>query len=184
MSHGNSSSQRGVTTQRICAELGLAPSTLDNWVKKGLCKPSLVEQRGHRYQRYWTLHDVATVRAVKHLRASGLSVQRIEKVREELRTKWASGLGEMVVLWDGHEVLAVDGLNGVMAVLEQSGQLIFEEVLQVVSVPFAKWLDEADGWAEDVNPVSIAAKRDRRLSAQERAARIEASAHLLRPPPV
>lgn len=170
---------RGVTTQVICARLGIASSTLDHWIAKGLCQPTLLKQRGHRYQRYWTLRDVAVVRTIKQLRASGLSLQKVALVRTQLEQRWDVGLSEMVVLWDGHEVLAVDGMRGVMTVLDEAGQLAFEEVLQVVSVPFARWLDEADGWAQDVDVRDIQDKRTARLRRLSREAQDDAAARLV-----
>lgn len=67
-----------------------------------------------------------------------------------------------VVLWDGHEVLAGDGILGVNDVLDHAGQLVLDELPQVGCRPFAKWLAQADLWADDT-PADLQRKRDARV---------------------
>ena len=129
--------------------LRVPASTLDYWIKLGICSPMPGTSRGRRYQRYWSLRDVVIVRTVKLLREAGCSLQLLRKAQRELRDSWDTDLASAVLFWNGSDLITVDDAGNLMALVEQSGQLALQEPLRFVSVPLARWLDEVTTTSKD-----------------------------------
>lgn len=159
-----------ISTQAIVRNLGVAPSTLDYWISKGLCGPSLVAGRGQRFQRFWSISDVVVVRVIKRLRESGATLQQVRRVQAELEQRWGASLKDSVLVWDGHDMIIVDKRGDVMKLLEQSGQFAIEEALRLVSMPFATWLAETRKWSDvpELDVEELETKRRLRIELLQR----------------
>lgn len=137
---------RAVRTSTLCATVGLAPSTLSYWVRVGVVKPSLIGSTGKRYERWWSLDDVISVRTVKALRDSGCPLQKVRKAVTLLRSL-PSPLAANRLVWDGEDVFIQDQLGTVVSALRRPGQL----VIQATVLPLGQWENEGDHLAEDLN---------------------------------
>ena len=76
----------GMFSMRETAKLSGVPLfTLQNWCTKGLVQPTLNLGPGKGLGKKFSLRDLIGLRAVRELRESGVSLQRVRKLAEALR---------------------------------------------------------------------------------------------------
>jgi len=153
----------GVATPEVLKLCGVSPSTLANWIKADLCRPSILGQDGQRAVRYWSVQDVVTVRTIKALRDAGCSLGTVRKVAAALDAGWNATMADSVLLWDGRDVLTMDTAGNVVSVIRRTGQsMIRQTVMQLTTFPLGAWVQEAESRATPVDVEQIREQRRRR----------------------
>lgn len=149
-------------TPTLLALLKIPPSTLNYWVEKGFCSPTLDAGSGRRATRYWTVEDLVVLRAIKELRSAGCSLQLVTKIEGRLRTSFHRGLSNAVLYYNGQDVFVEDA-GVVVSLIREAGQAVFTETLQIAAHPLSPWVEEGRSRAKMVDIESI---RERREAAQ------------------
>lgn len=159
--------QRGMPTPEVVVLCGVPASTLANWVKRGLCKPSLADSGGRRRAtQYWSVRDIVMVRAIRTLRDAGCPLAVLEKASRVLQDDWNSDLANAVLWWDGADIVTVTPAGEVVSLVTQHGQGIFADVAVVhVSCPIAAWSQQITGLLENRDPIPVGEIRQRREAA-------------------
>lgn len=146
-------------TPTLLALLKIPASTLNYWVDKGFCTPTLDAGSGKRATRYWTVEDLVVLRAIKELRAAGCSLQLVTTVEQRLRESFQSGLSNAVLYYNGQDVFVEeDGV--VMSVVRDAGQVVFAETLQITAFRLRPWVEEGRAQATLVDIDGIRARRE------------------------
>lgn len=146
-------------TPTLLALLKIPASTLNYWVEKGFCNPTLDAGSGRRATRYWTVEDLVVLRAIKELRAAGCSLQLVTKIEGRLRTSFDRGLSNAVLYYNGHDVFVEDA-GVIMSLIHDAGQAVFTETLQIATHPLSPWADEGRSRAKMVDIESIKKRRE------------------------
>ncbi|SDY71355.1 MerR family transcriptional regulator [Herbiconiux ginsengi] len=155
-------------TAAVLACSGVPASTLNYWVSKGLCEPSVMPGRGQRSPRYWSARDLVTVRAIKALREAGCPLQIVSRVKALLLTEWDTEIASSVLFYDGNDVVLIDfDRQAVLSVVRETGQGIFVEAMQMMTFPIRRWLDEADAL---LKPIDLDDVRSRERASRGRTA--------------
>lgn len=132
--------QPGLTTKEVVRLCGVPSSTLDSWVSKGLCRPSLVPPSGKRAERYWSVRDVVAVRALRALRKAGCSLAILHRAMLLIEREWRSHLGDTVLVWDGRDLITLTPAGDVVSLVTRAGQSMLQgTVLQSVACPIGTW---------------------------------------------
>jgi len=132
----------------VCALTGIPSATLDYWARTGLVRPSLVGPEGRRYTRWWSIADVVAVRAVKALREAGCPLQKVRRAQTIVKQmRIGQPVGEVVLFWDGSDVLALEEWGNLVSALKHPGQM----VLHLVALPVTHWSREAEASAVEVD---------------------------------
>ena len=91
---------------RDTAELaGITYRQLDYWARTGLVRPSLVDARGSGIRRRYSLRDLLSLMAVKHLLDSGLCLAFVREVIEELEHRFGADLVDVSFVVEGSSVI-------------------------------------------------------------------------------
>lgn len=147
----------GLSTPAVCRLAGVAPSTLNYWIRTGLVKPSIAASRGKRFDRWWSISDVVLVRAVKALRDAGCPLQTLRKAKAQVERYENEGLGDVVLFWDGGDVLVLEKWGTLRSAVVKPGQ----QVLHLVALPLQTWMKETESEAQ---PVSLTSLKNRSAS--------------------
>lgn len=150
------SAPRGLTTPQVCKITGVAQSTLDYWVRTGLVQPSILGSAGHRFTRWWSISDTVTVRTIKTLREAGCPLQTVRRAKTVVEEWWKEPLAEVVLFWDGSDVLAIEPWGTVRSAFRHPGQ----QALHLVALPVTRWAREVEAEAMDVT--DLEEQRERR----------------------
>lgn len=115
-------------------------STLDSWIIKGMCRPSLVPPSGRRAERYWSVRDVVAVRAIRALRQAGCPLSMIQRATLLIEREWQAQLSDTVLVWDGRDLITLTPAGDVISLVTRAGQSMLEGmVLQPVACPIGTW---------------------------------------------
>ena len=91
---------------RDTAELaGITYRQLDYWDRTDLVRPSLVDARGSGIRRRYSLRDLLSLMAVKHLLDSGLCLAFVREVIEELEHRFGADLVDVSFVVEGSSVI-------------------------------------------------------------------------------
>lgn len=113
------------TLRRLCGNL--PTSTLDNWVSAGLVRPSLRASSGKRIERWWSVTDVVTVRAIRGLRDAGCPLRLLKQARRFLRDEWPASITGKLLYWDGSDVFRIGTQDDLLTSIgRQPGQTTFQ----------------------------------------------------------
>lgn len=154
----NNEEVRALDTPTLLALLGVAPSTLNYWVNRGFCHPTLDAGQGRRATRFWTVEDLVVLRAIKELRQAGCSLQLIALVESRLRESMGLGLANAILYYNGKDVFVAD--EGVaVSLIREAGQAIFMETVLVAAFPIRPWVEQGMSSAKPVNIQVIKARR-------------------------
>jgi len=159
-------------TRAVSSLSGVPLSTLNYWVAKGLCSPTVLGSAGHRYERYWAPKDLLAVQVIKSLRGAGCSMQKVRLVGRLLEKHWEIGLTGKTLLYDGRDVMIVDeDRDAILSAIKEPGQAVFKSTVMFVRVPLGVWARTAIREAQRhlVDPKAILAAR--RQVARKRSAR-------------
>jgi DNA-binding transcriptional MerR regulator len=130
---------RAIPTPAVCRLTGVAPATLDYWVRANLVAPSVRGSNGRRVTRLWSVGDAVCVRAIKALRDAGCPLQVVRKVKDVLSQLGEDAFKDQILYWDGSDVLGVDRWGELQSLRRRPRQLM----LHVVAIPIADWAQEA-----------------------------------------
>lgn len=109
---------------------GVSQRRLDYWDERGLVRPSVEKADGKGTVRTYSYHDLVKLSVVKHLRDSGLSLQRIQKAVKVLRNRMKSGdpLKNLRLVTDGKHVHTLTENSKALEDVLGHGQLVFSVV--------------------------------------------------------
>ena len=107
---GTQPDSNGYRAPQVCKVVGITYRQLDHWARTGLLKPSLRAARGSGTQRLYSFTDLVQLRVIKQLRDTGISLAKIRKAIEWLRSEMDEDLplADSTLLSDGIDIWASD----------------------------------------------------------------------------
>ena len=114
-------------TRRI---VGVSQRCLDYWDEKGIVRPTVRQGAGKGSERRYSFHDLLRLSIVKQLRASGLSLQKIQKGLKVLKKRAISAdpLVDLTLVTDGKRLHRLTKDPSVLEDVLGNGQLVFSVV--------------------------------------------------------
>jgi len=109
---------------------GVSYRQLDYWTRTDLVTPSIKDAHGSGTQRLYSFQDLATLRVIKRLLDTGLSLQRIRKAVAHLRTMDERPHG-VTLMSDGTGIYEAHSPEAVVDLLK-GGQGVFAISLDAV----------------------------------------------------
>jgi DNA-binding transcriptional MerR regulator len=109
---------------------GISYRQLDYWTRTGLVTPSVKDAHGSGTQRLYSFQDLATLRVIKGLLDTGISLQRVRTAVEHLRSMKRPPYG-VTLMSDGHTVYEAHSPEAVVDLL-RNGQGVFAISLDAV----------------------------------------------------
>jgi len=107
-----------------CAAAGITYRQLDYWARTGLVEPSVRPAKGSGSQRLYGFRDILTLKVVKRLLDTGISLQQIRAAVTYLRDQGAGDMAQVTLMSDGVSVYACTSPDEVVDLL-QGGQGVF-----------------------------------------------------------
>lgn len=104
------------------------------------------------------------VRSIKALRDAGCPLQTIRKAQTLIEHVWQERLSELVLYWDGSDILAAEKWGTLRSAVTHPGQ----QVLHLVALPVSRWCVEVERAAEiiDLSDRREAARAARRAGSR------------------
>ncbi len=118
---------RAPEAQRIA---GITYRQLDYWTRTELVTPSVKDAHGSGSQRLYSFQDLATLKVIKRLLDTGVSLQRVRKAVEHLNRMDRRPHG-VTLMSDGHGVYEAHSPEAVVDLLK-NGQGVFAISLDAV----------------------------------------------------
>lgn len=114
---------------------GVPYRTLDYWARSKFITPSGRDAKGTGTEREYTFGDLIALRTARELRKGGVSTQALRKVVAYLRTAdLQQSLGEVRLIVQGSDVLAVTTNRALISAFKSPGQYAFSFVLDLGNV--------------------------------------------------
>jgi DNA-binding transcriptional MerR regulator len=107
----------------VCTIVGISYRQLDYWTTTGLVVPSVRDAEGSGSQRLYSFEDIVTLKVIKNLLDTGVSLQRIRTAVEFVRDRGLS-LRNVTLMSDGSTVYALDDQREIIDLI-QRGQGVF-----------------------------------------------------------
>jgi DNA-binding transcriptional MerR regulator len=107
-----------------CTAAGITYRQLDYWARTGLVEPSVRAASGSGSQRLYGFRDILTLKVVKRLLDTGISLQQIRTAVTYLREQGAGDIAQVTLMSDGASVYACTSPDEVVDLL-QGGQGVF-----------------------------------------------------------
>jgi DNA-binding transcriptional MerR regulator len=107
-----------------CTAAGITYRQLDYWARTGLVEPSVRAASGSGSQRLYGFRDILTLKVVKRLLDTGISLQQIRTAVAYLREQGAGDIAQVTLMSDGATVYACTSADEVVDLL-QGGQGVF-----------------------------------------------------------
>jgi DNA-binding transcriptional MerR regulator len=107
-----------------CTAAGITYRQLDYWARTGLVEPSVRAASGSGSQRLYGFRDILTLKVVKRLLDTGISLQQIRTAVAYLREQGAGDIAQVTLMSDGASVYACTSADEVVDLL-QGGQGVF-----------------------------------------------------------
>ncbi len=107
-----------------CVAAGITYRQLDYWARTGLVEPSVRPASGSGSQRLYGFRDILTLKVVKRLLDTGISLQQIRAAVDYLRDHGAGDITQVTLMSDGASVYACTSPDEVVDLL-QGGQGVF-----------------------------------------------------------
>ncbi len=107
-----------------CMAAGITYRQLDYWARTKLVEPSVRPASGSGSQRLYGFRDILTLKVVKRLLDTGISLQQIRAAVDYLRDQGASDITQVTLMSDGASVYACTSPDEVVDLL-QGGQGVF-----------------------------------------------------------
>ncbi len=130
--------------------VGITYRQLDYWTRTGLVTPSVKDAHGSGTQRLYSFQDLATLRVIKGLLDTGVSLQRVRTAVEYLQTMKRPPHG-VTLMSDGRTVYEAHSPEAVVDLL-RNGQGVFAISLDAV-------------WSDLESDIGKVAGRRRRVAA-------------------
>ena len=107
---GDQADRNGYRAPQVCKLVGITYRQLDHWARTGLLMPSLRAARGSGTQRLYSYTDLVQLRVIKRLRDTGISLAKIRKAIEWLRSEIdeQDPLKDSTLLSDGIDIWTSD----------------------------------------------------------------------------
>lgn len=115
--------EQGYRVPEVTRIAGITYRQLDYWARTGLVRPSIQEAGGSGTQRLYSFRDLATLKVIKKLLDTGVSLQQVRKAIKVLGTMKTPAHGATLVS-DGKRIYAVDSPEAVVDLLSK-GQGVF-----------------------------------------------------------
>jgi DNA-binding transcriptional MerR regulator len=116
-------SEQGYRVPDVVKIVGITYRQLDYWARTGLVIPSIQDARGSGTQRLYSFQDLVALRVIKGLLDTGVSLQRVRKAVEHVRSL-DRPLSGLTLMSDGRGVYEVDSPEAVIDLL-RTGQGVF-----------------------------------------------------------
>ena len=123
-------SEQGYRVPEVCRIVGITYRQLDYWARTELVTPSIRDATGSGSQRLYSFQDRVTLRVIKSLLDTGVSLQRVRTAVEHL-SKMERPVAAVTLISDGRGVYEADSPEAVVDLLRQ-GQGVFAIALDRV----------------------------------------------------
>ena len=114
---------QGFAAPEVCKIVGITYRQLDYWARTELVTPSIRDASGSGTQRLYSFQDLVTLRVIKNLLDTGVSLQRVRASVEYLRDM-DRPLAGVTLMSDGRGVYEAHSPEAVVD-LVRSGQGVF-----------------------------------------------------------
>ena len=122
--------EEGFRVPDVCRIVGITYRQLDYWARTDLVTPSIKDAHGSGSQRLYSFQDLVTLRVIKSLLDTGVSLQRVRKAVEYLKTMDRPPAG-VTLMSDGQGVYEAHSPEAVIDLLNK-GQGVFAIALDKV----------------------------------------------------
>ena len=111
-------SEQGYRVPEVCRIVGITYRQLDYWARTELVTPSIKDATGSGSQRLYSFQDLVTLRVIKNLLDTGVSLQRVRRAVEHLQTM-RRPVAAVTLISDGRGVYEADSPEVVIDLLRQ-----------------------------------------------------------------
>ena len=115
--------EQGFAAPEVCKIVGITYRQLDYWARTELVTPSIRDASGSGTQRLYSFQDLVTLRVIKNLLDTGVSLQRVRTAVEHLQDMDRPVTG-VTLMSDGRGVYEAHSPEAVVDLL-RSGQGVF-----------------------------------------------------------
>jgi DNA-binding transcriptional MerR regulator len=115
--------EQGYRVPEVCRIVGITYRQLDYWARTDLVTPSIRDASGSGSQRLYSFQDLVTLRVIKNLLDTGVSLQRVRRAVEHLGSL-DRPLAGVTLMSDGAGVYEAHSPEAVVDLLRQ-GQGVF-----------------------------------------------------------
>ena len=122
--------EQGFAAPHVCKMVQITYRQLDYWARTELVTPSIRDASGSGTQRLYSFQDLVTLRVIKNLLDTGVSLQRVRVAVEHLRDM-EEPLTGVTLMSDGDGVYEAHSPEAVVDLL-RSGQGVFAIALDRV----------------------------------------------------
>jgi DNA-binding transcriptional MerR regulator len=122
--------EQGFAAPEVCKIVQITYRQLDYWARTELVTPSIRDASGSGTQRLYSFQDLVTLRVIKNLLDTGVSLQRVRVAVEHLRDM-EEPLAGVTLMSDGQGVYEAHSPEAVVDLL-RSGQGVFAIALDRV----------------------------------------------------
>jgi DNA-binding transcriptional MerR regulator len=122
--------QQGYRVPDVCRIVGITYRQLDYWARTELVTPSIKDAHGSGSQRLYSFQDLVTLRVIKSLLDTGVSLQRVRKAVDHL-VSMDRPIGGVTLMSDGRGVYEAHSPEAVIDLLSK-GQGVFAIALDRV----------------------------------------------------
>ena len=122
--------EQGFAAPEVCKIVQITYRQLDYWARTELVTPSIRDASGSWTQRLYSFQDLVTLRVIKNLLDTGVSLQRVRVAVEHLRDM-EEPLTGVTLMSDGDGVYEAHSPEAVVDLL-RSGQGVFAIALDRV----------------------------------------------------
>ena len=123
-------SEEGYRVPDVCRIVGISYRQLDYWARTELVTPSVRDAHGSGSQRLYSFQDLVSLRVIKKLLDTGVSLQRVRKAVEHLQAMKRRPNG-VTLMSDGRGVYEAHSPEAVIDLLRK-GQGVFAIALDQV----------------------------------------------------
>lgn len=122
--------EQGYRVPEVCRIVGISYRQLDYWARTELVTPSVRDAHGSGSQRLYSFQDLVSLRVIKKLLDTGVSLQRVRKAVEHLQAMKRRPNG-VTLMSDGRGVYEAHSPEAVIDLLRK-GQGVFAIALDQV----------------------------------------------------
>ena len=120
----------GYRVPDVCRIVGISYRQLDYWARTELVTPSIRDASGSGSQRLYSFPDLVTLRVIKKLLDTGISLQRVRKAVDHLKSMKRPTHG-VTLMSDGRGIYEAHSPEAVVDLLRK-GQGVFAIALDQV----------------------------------------------------
>ena len=153
-----------------CTAAGITYRQLDYWARTGLVEPSVRSAHGSGSQRLYSFRDILTLRIVKRLIDTGVSLPNIRAAVQHLTARGTDDLASITIMSDGASIYecrsadeVIDLVNGGQGVFGIAVGSVWREVEGNLATLPAERPDDTQPAAVVAND-ELAARRARRAA--------------------